>query len=96
MEIYEIENPFWLSDIFIFEYIDKVGYCYVKVNYQDKIEEIGINISKRMHNQSIANILLKAKKATNNHKSIFLMFIQETQSKECIILIFILRRVNND
>lgn len=74
MEIYEIENPFWLSDIFIFEYIDKVGYCYVKVNYQDKIEEIGINISKRMHNQSIANILLKAKKATNNHKSIFSMF----------------------
>lgn len=62
MEIYEIENPFWLSDIFIFEYIDKVGYCYVKVNYQDKIEEIGINISKRMHNQSIANIFLKAKK----------------------------------
>ena len=38
MEIYEIENPFWLSDIFIFEYIEKVGYCYVKVNYQDKIE----------------------------------------------------------
>lgn len=73
MEIYEIENPFWLSDIFIFEYVDKVGYCYVKVNYQDKIEEIGINISKRMHNQSIANILLKAKKATNNHKSIFSM-----------------------
>lgn len=74
MEIYEIENPFWLSDIFIFEYIEKVGYCYVKVNYQDKIEEIGINISKRMHNQSIANILLKAKKATNNHQSIFSMF----------------------
>lgn len=74
MEIYEIENPFWLSDIFIFEYIEKVGYCYVKVNYQDKIEEIGINISKRMHNQSISNILLKAKKATNNHQSIFSMF----------------------
>lgn len=74
MEIYEIENPFWLSDIFIFGYIDKVGYCYVKVNYQDKIEEIGINISKRMHNQSIANILLKAPKATINHQSIFSMF----------------------
>lgn len=25
MEIYEIENPFWLSDIFIFEYIDDDG-----------------------------------------------------------------------
>lgn len=37
MEIYEIENPFWLSDIFIFEYIEKVGYCYVKVNYQKQL-----------------------------------------------------------
>ena len=43
MRIFEIPNPLWLSDTFIFSEIKNIGSCYIKVNYRNKIEEIGID-----------------------------------------------------
>ena len=44
MKIYEIHNPLFLSDIFVFGEIESIGMCYIKVNHHNKIEEIGIDI----------------------------------------------------
>lgn len=38
MKIYEIHNPLFLSDIFVFGEIEGIGKCYIKVNYHNKIE----------------------------------------------------------
>lgn len=72
-EIYEIPNPFWLSDIFIFmEHKKLKRTVYVKVNCHNKIEEIGLDIEKRMHYIPLEDI--KTNKycipATKLHKSI--------------------------
>ena len=50
-KIYAVANPMWYADTFIFSYMKDFGcYVYVKVNHANKIEEIGINLEKRMHN----------------------------------------------
>ena len=50
-KIYAASNPMWHADTFIFSYMKDFGcYVYVKVNIDKKIEEIGIDIEKRMHN----------------------------------------------
>ena len=50
-KIYAVANPMWYADTFIFSYMEDFGcYVYVKVNNVNKIEEIGINLEKRMHN----------------------------------------------
>lgn len=71
-EVYEYPNPFWLSDIFIFKKHKDLGTIYVKVNCHNKIEEIGLDIEKRLHNTKFDNI--KASPycipATKLHKSI--------------------------
>ena len=71
-EIYECSNPFWLSDTFIFRTHEKFGTIYVKVNCHNKIEEIGIDIEKRMHNTLLEDIKKKnlCRPATKFHKSI--------------------------
>lgn len=71
-EIYECANPFWLSDIFIFKVHKNLGTVYVKINCHNKIEEIGVDIERRMHNTSLEDIKKKdlCKPATKFHRSI--------------------------
>lgn len=47
-KIYAAANPMWYADTFIFSYMEDFGcYVYVKVNMDNKIEEIGINLEKK-------------------------------------------------
>ena len=47
-KIYAAVNPMWYADTFIFSYMkDFVCYVYAKVNSDNKIEEIGINLEKK-------------------------------------------------
>ena len=50
MKTYQVKNPLWLSDTFIFKEKEGIGTIYVKINCRNKIEEIGIDIEKRLHN----------------------------------------------
>lgn len=58
--IYSIPNPHWLTDRFIFGKVDDMN-CYITLNYEGKIEGIGTDICKRMHNTPIEDII------ANNH-----------------------------
>ena len=49
MKTYQVPNPLWLSDVFIFKEKKDIGTVYVKVNSQNRIEEIGIDIERRLH-----------------------------------------------
>ena len=81
MNIYEIDNPCFLADTFIFGEIaskDKIYHCYVKVNRRNKIEEIGTEIQKRFFgNLPIEKIIEKSREATKLRKSIFRRFDKE-------------------
>ena len=69
-KIYAVANPMWYADTFIFSYFEDIGsYVYVKINHNNKIEEIGINIEERMHNTRIED--MKKEEATRLQKSIF-------------------------
>lgn len=46
-EIYTYLNPMFLSDRFVFKSHPILGTVYVKINYMNKIEEIGSNIERR-------------------------------------------------
>ena len=71
MDIWSMNNPFCLSDTFIFAYHDTFKcYVFVKVNYKDKIEEIGVDLENRMHGRKFENMNGKVK-ASRKHKSIF-------------------------
>lgn len=80
-DIYEVENPFFLSDIFVFQKkhfrhcivgdIDTI--CFIKLNYANKIEEIGFDFSSRFHLERDK----KYKKATPLHKIPFLLIGDE-------------------
>ena len=70
---FQVPNPFWLSDTFIYKFKQDLGNTvYVKVNGNHKIEEIGIDIEKRMHNAPLSEIekLKDCKEATRLNKSI--------------------------
>lgn len=69
-KIYAVANPMWYADTFIFSYMKDLGcYAYVKVNSDNKIEDIGIELGKRMHNTRFED---KDKtEASRLHKSIF-------------------------
>lgn len=54
--VYSVPNPFWLSDRFVYTAHDDFGTVYVKLNCEDEIEEIGTDISKRMHNTPLEDI----------------------------------------
>lgn len=73
MRIFEIQNPLWLSDTFIFSEIKDIGFCYIKVNYRNKIEEIGIDFSGRFHHRAIEDIVNDKNciEASKLHRSIF-------------------------
>ena len=69
-KIYAVANPMWYADTFIFSYMEDFGcYVYVKVNIDNKIEEIGIDLEKRMHNTKFEDI--GKNEASRLHKSIF-------------------------
>lgn len=51
-EIYEVANPRWLADTFVFQKKqngEQVLICYIKVNHHNKIEEIGPCFDERFH-----------------------------------------------
>jgi hypothetical protein len=79
METYQIPDPFWLSDKYIFKQYKfeedrPVSTIYVKINSINKIEEIGVDIASRMHmdNKSFDELtkLKFVEKATRLQKSI--------------------------
>lgn len=73
MKAYQVPNPLWLSDTFIFMEHREIGtFVYVKVNYHNKIEEIGIDIERRLHGRTLDIIkqLYGFKEATPLYKSI--------------------------
>lgn len=50
LDIYQIDNPLWFSDTFVFarkEIGGKCFDCYIKLNGSGKIEEIGSHFEKR-------------------------------------------------
>ena len=55
--VYAVPNPYWLSDTFVFREDDELGSVYVKLNCEDKIEEIGVDISRRMHGCPVGKII---------------------------------------
>lgn len=73
MRMYEIPNPLWLSDTFIFDKVENIGFCYVKVNCKNKIEEIGTDFSSRFHHKPIEDIINSkdCREASKLHRSIF-------------------------
>lgn len=69
-KIYAVANPMWYADTFIFSYMEDFGcYVYVKVNPDNKIEEIGINLERRMHNTRFED--MDKTEASRLQKSIF-------------------------
>lgn len=72
MKTYQVPNPLWLSDVFIFKKKKDIGTVYVKVNCQNRIEEIGIDIERRLHHLPMDKIfgLWGFKEAKPLYKSI--------------------------
>lgn len=59
-KIYAIRNPYSLSNILIFStrvICKKKITVYIETNCCGKIEEIGIDIEKRMHGKTLENII---------------------------------------
>ena len=74
-DILEFNNPYWLSDTFVFckkNFNGIIISCYIKVNIHNQIEEIGLNLEERFRCDYIS-LLERAdtKQATNLHKIIF-------------------------
>lgn len=80
-DIYEIENPYFLSDTFVFQkkhfkhFIngDIETVCFIKLNSQNKIEEIGFDFSSRFNLEKDKQY----KKSTPLHKIPFLLIGDE-------------------
>ena len=81
-EIYEVKNPFWISDTFVFCKIhyenvflkgalDKI--CYIKLNSANQIEEIGADFENRFRFDDYESLLDRKDviHATNLHKILF-------------------------
>ena len=56
MKTYAIKNPYWLADTFIFRRHGYLGSIWVKINYKNKIEEIGYDFPSRFHCADIKEI----------------------------------------
>ena len=80
-DIYEVENPCFISDIFVFQkkhfnhfiYGDIETICFIKLNNMNKIEEIGFDFFSRFHLEKDKTY----KKATALHKIPFLLIGDE-------------------
>lgn len=86
-EIYEVKNPYWLSDTFVFckKHYDDVflvgevdSVFYIKVNYCNQVEEIGTDFESRFSCDYHHLLERKdVKKATNLHKIMFTLIGSE-------------------
>ena len=72
-KIYQIENPLWLADTFIFSE-NEIGICFIKINSQRQIEEIGTDFVRRFHYSTFEELKSnpKCKRATIANKKLFL------------------------
>lgn len=61
----QVANPMWLSDTFVFKEHKELGTVYILVNYQGKIEEIGVDIRERMHFRD--DVISKAENASKTN-----------------------------
>lgn len=88
LEIYEVKNPFFLADTFVFcqKHYDNVflkGECdfilYIKVNNSNEIEEIGNDFSRRFHFDDYEELLKRkdVHKAEPIHKLLFCLIGDE-------------------
>lgn len=69
-KIYAVANPMWYADTFVFSYFEDFGcYVFVKINLDNKIEEIGINLEARMHGTRFED--MDKRDATRLESSIF-------------------------
>ena len=87
MKIYAIPNPCFLADTFVYAVLDD-DYCkdwminigktiWVKLNSDNKIEEFGFEIDKRMHNLPLEKIISESEQPTTAQKRTFLKFDNE-------------------
>ena len=53
---YTVPNPYFLSDRFVYAHHRELGTVYIKLNGSEEIEEIGVDIVKRMHNTPLEKI----------------------------------------
>ena len=53
---YSVPNPYFLSDRFVYAHHKELGTVYIKLNSSEEIEEIGVDIVKRMHNTPLDKI----------------------------------------
>ena len=69
-KIYSVPNPFFLSDRFVFMLHKDLGSVFIKINSHKKIEDIGIDIFKRLHNINVDEIekLYDFREATKSEK----------------------------
>lgn len=86
-EIYEVNNPYFLSDVFVFckkhlniflvGEVDVV--CFIKVNSHHQIEEMGTDFVSRFHDENIENIMKRkdTKKADVTHRMLFSLISDE-------------------
>lgn len=80
MKVYCVPNPFFLADRFVFAHHETFGTVYIKLNGFDEIEEIGVDITKRMHNTSLEDIkTLRGYREANDIE----VFLIEHIGEEC-------------
>ena len=78
MKVYCVPNPFFLSDRFVFAHHETLGTVYIKLNGSDEIEEIGVDITKRMHNTTLEDIkTLRGCREANEIESFLIEHIGE-------------------
>ena len=53
---YSVPNPYFLGDRFVYAHHRDLGTVYIKLNGSEEIEEIGVDIVKRMHNTPLEKI----------------------------------------
>ena len=53
---YSVSNPYFLSDRFVYAHHKEFGTVYIKLNGSEEIEEIEVDIVKRMHNTPLDKI----------------------------------------
>lgn len=61
----QVTNPMWFADTFVFREHKYFGTVYITVNSKGKIEEIGVDIRKRMHFRD--DVISKADEASKTN-----------------------------
>ena len=75
---YRVPNPYFLSDRFVYAHHKELGTVYIKLNCFDEIDEIGVDIVKRMHNTPLDKIKeLRGCREANEIEQTFIEHIGE-------------------